>query len=380
MRKIGERQVAKLANVSLATVDRALNGRKGISESTRKRILAIVQSVGYRPDMAARALSAGRVPIRIGVCIPREIRHYFGLLLSGILTEARRLERLGVEVVYRPTARLGVEEVEKVSELLSEGVQAILIAPGDPVKLTPVLNLAESKNVRVVCVDTDAPDSRRSTAVSVNAEVAGKLAAELMGSFVGPQSQVAVITGMLDTEDHAQKTRGFLELYPQLSKGGRVVEVVEAHEEEEEAFEKCFALLEQYRSIRGLYVNTVNCLPVCRAICARGLSGEIALITTDLFRGMVPYFEKGTIRASIHGRPFIQGELAIRLVVDHIANHRPLPRFYHVSPHIVMKSNLYVFRETRDPDGLADPGIVPLVHRPDRDGAQQESIDLPVGR
>ncbi|MGD1157994.1 MAG: substrate-binding domain-containing protein [Terriglobia bacterium] len=374
MRKIGVRQIAKLADVSPGTVDRALHGRKGITESTRKRILAIAESAGYEPDLAARALSTGRVPIRIGVCIPQEIQYYFDQLLNGILTEAKRLERLGVQVVCRPTARLGVEEVERVSELLREEVQAILIVPGDPAKLTPILDVAEKKNVRVLCVDTDAPASRRSTVVCVNAEVAGKLAAELMSSFVASQAQVAIITGMLKTEDHAKKTRGFCELYPQLSNGGSVVEVIEAHEEEEEAFQKCRELLERCSSLAGLYVNTVNCLPVCRAICALGLSGKIALITTDLFRGMIPYFEKGTIRASIHGRPFMQGELAMRIVIDHIVNHRPLPPFYYVSPHIVLRSNLYVFRETRYPDGVSRSTVASVDHPAAWKGAPEQTV------
>jgi LacI family transcriptional regulator len=379
MRRIGLRQIAKLASVSLGTVDRALNGRKGVNKTTRKRIFEIAEKAGYRPDPAARALSLGRVPILVGVCIPREIHYYFDELLRGILTEASRLERLGVQVLYRPTARLGAGEVERVTELLNHEVQAILIAPGDLAKLTPVIDEAEKRNVRVVCVDSDAPASARSTVVSVNAEIAGKVAAELMSCFVIPHSQVAIVTGMLATEDHGKKTKGFSELYPQLSNGGRVVKVVEAHEEEEEAFQKCFALLRRYRSLAGLYVNTVNCLPVCRAICAHGLSGKIALITTDLFAGMIPYFEKGTIRASVHGRPFVQGELAMRLVVDHIANHRPFPPFYYVSPHIVLKSNLYAFRETRYSDG--EVGLV----APSRDqilpweGPPQQTADIMTG-
>ncbi len=364
MRKMGVRQIAKLANVSVATVDRALNGRKGISESTRKSILAIAETTAYKPDLAARALSAGRVPVRIGVCIPREISYYFDRLLDGILTEAGRLERLGVQVIYKPVMRLGVGEIERITELLNKEIQALLIAPGEPAKLTPLIDAAEKKNVRVVCVDTDAPASTRSTVVSVNAEIAGKLAAELMASFVGPESEVAIITGMLETQDHAKKTEGFTSLYPQLSRGGRVIEVVEAHEEEEEAFQKCFALLQRCRSLTGLYVNTVNCLPVCRAICAQGLSSKIALITTDLFREMVPYFEKGTIRASIHGRPVIQGEVAMRLTVDHLVNHRPLPPSYYVPPYIVLKSNLYAFRETRNPDGGVGLCFPPHVQMP----------------
>ena len=89
----------------------------------------------------------------------------------------------------------------------------------------------------------------------------------------------------------------------------------------------------------GLYVNTSNCLPVCRAICAAGLAQKIRLITTDLFEAMIPFFEKGVISASIDGRPFTQGEIAMRLALDHIINRNPLPQAQYVYPQIVLRSN-----------------------------------------
>jgi LacI family transcriptional regulator len=43
MRKIGIRQIAKLEKVSTGTVDRALHGREGIGEATRRSILRIAE-------------------------------------------------------------------------------------------------------------------------------------------------------------------------------------------------------------------------------------------------------------------------------------------------------------------------------------------------
>lgn len=347
MKRLGLREIAKLANVSLGTVDRAVHGRKGITEETRERILAIAKSVGYSPDLAARALSVGRAPIQIGVSIPREIRYYFDQLLAGIVTEARRLKNLGVQVLYSPSERLGFDEVKRAADLLTRGIDVLILAPGDPDALTRTIDEAESKGIRVICVDTDAPGSKRSTLVSVDARICGNLAAELMGNVLPPASETAIFTGMLNIEDHARKVDGFQTAYPGFNPGGRVSEVIEAHEDEEEAFLKCFALLERNPAIRGIYVNTVNCLPVCRAICARGKSGEVKLITTDLFSGMVPYFERGTILASIHGRPFAQGEIAVRLALDNKTNGRLLPPVQSLLPHVVLRSNLQMFREIR---------------------------------
>ena len=66
----GIRRIAELANVAIGTVDRALHGRNGIKESTRHRILQIARQIGYTPNLAARALSASKSGVRIGVCIP----------------------------------------------------------------------------------------------------------------------------------------------------------------------------------------------------------------------------------------------------------------------------------------------------------------------
>jgi LacI family transcriptional regulator len=345
VRKSGIQEIARLAGVSIGTVDRALHNRKGISEKTRRRVLGIAEALGYKPNLAARSLSARRVPIRIGVCIPREIHCYFDQLRHGLMTEARRFEHLGIEIVYRPTERLGVGEVETTSGLLKDGVRALIIAPGDPANLAPVINEAENKGIRVICVDSDAPGTARSTVICVDAEVSGHLAAELMGRFVNPGAEVAIVTGMLTVEHHSKKTKGFCDLFPQLCQGGRVVQILEAHDDEEEAFQKSFELLETHKSLAGIYVNTGNSLPVCRAVSVLGLSGKIALITTELFKDLIPFFEKGTIFASLTGRPLALGRIAMQLVVEHFLRGVPFPAQRFLAPQVVMRSNIHLFPE-----------------------------------
>lgn len=365
MKRIGIPEIARLANVTIGTVDRALHGRRGIRESTRLRILEIAKSVGYRPNMAARALSVRRTPVRIGVCIPREIHYYFDQLYQGIATEAQRAELSGIETIWRRTERLGEGEVENVEELVRAEPSALILTPGSPRELTPVIDEAEQRGIRVICVDTDAPASRRSTAVSVDPEVSGRVAAELLSGMVPPGSPVAIVTGMLQIEDHRRKAESFRAAYPRFCIGGTVDEIIEAHDDEDEAFQKCFALLERHGALAGVYVNTANCLPVCRAIGAMGLAGRVKLITTDLFAEMRPYFEKGTISACVYSPPFVQGELAMRLAVDHILHEAPLPKAHLLAPQLVMRSTFQLFREMRAPaSGEASPApelVVPKI-------------------
>jgi LacI family transcriptional regulator len=105
-------------------------------------------------------------------------------------------------------------------------------------------------------------------------------------------------------------------------------------------------------------VNTVNCLPVCRALGARGLAGKTKLITTDLFAEMSPYFKKGTITASIYQQPHRQGQMAVRLMVDNLTSKVPFPPTVHLSPGVVMSSNLHLFREIRLASVKFDDSVV----------------------
>jgi len=83
--------VAEQCEVSTATVSLVLSGDKRISPPTRKRVLAAVKQLGYRPHAAARSLAL-RSTRTIGLVLP-EIEHYqqmslFGFAIWGIYEAA----------------------------------------------------------------------------------------------------------------------------------------------------------------------------------------------------------------------------------------------------------------------------------------------------
>ncbi len=350
--------IAQMASVSIGTVDRALHGRGGIRESTRQRILQVARQIGYTPNLAARALSVAKASARVGVCIPREIHFFYDQLWSGVLDEARSVGQLGLQFLNRPVHALGEGDTAVFKELVQCGVDGIILTAGNPKALTPLIDEAEANGIRVVCVSTDAPESRRSSIVCVEPSLNGSLAGELMGKLVPRASKVAVVAGMLTAEDHRKKTDGFSEAFPRHCTGGKIAGIIEGHEDEDESFQKTFDLLRRVPNLAGLYVNTVNCLPVCRALGARGLAGKVKLITTDLFAEMSPYFQKGTITASIYQQPHRQGQIAVRVMADNLTNKIHFPPAVHLSPGVVMSSNLHLFREMRSADSkLDEPGL-----------------------
>ena len=214
--------IAQMANVSIGTVDRALHGRGGIKESTRQRILQVARQIGYTPNLAARALSVAKASARVGVCIPREIHFFYDQVWSGVLDEARRVGQLGLQFLNRPVHALGEGDTAVFKELVQCGVYGIILTAGNPKALTPLIDEAEANGIRVVCVSTDAPESRRSSIVCVEPSLNGSLAGELMGKLVPRASKVAVVAGMLTAEDHRKKTDGFSEAFPRHCTGGKI--------------------------------------------------------------------------------------------------------------------------------------------------------------
>lgn len=86
------KDVAAAAGVSYQTVSRVINGQSGVVEPTRERILQAIETLGYRPSLAARSLPRRRTGI-IGLIIPYPSDYLFRdphLLaqLSGIDAEA----------------------------------------------------------------------------------------------------------------------------------------------------------------------------------------------------------------------------------------------------------------------------------------------------
>ena len=169
--KVRVHDIARLARVSIGTVDRALHGRKEINGGTRQRILRIARELEYKPNLAARLLAVGRAPLCIGVCIPRELNFFYDQVRLGILEEASRFESLGVSILYRPVPRLGAGEVERVRELLDSDIRALILAPGDPRGLASLIAEAEKRRIHVLCVSSDARESARSTVICVNPDL-----------------------------------------------------------------------------------------------------------------------------------------------------------------------------------------------------------------
>lgn len=81
-------EIAKLADVSTATVSRVINHYPHVSKNVRQRVLKVIEETGYQPNIAARSLASNRTNV-IGLVIPNSVSNvftdpYFSRLTEGI--------------------------------------------------------------------------------------------------------------------------------------------------------------------------------------------------------------------------------------------------------------------------------------------------------
>jgi LacI family transcriptional regulator len=336
----GIKEIAEALGVSIGTVDRALHARPGINALTRAKVLAMAQTLGYRPNLAARFLKSQR-QLHIAVQLPTEIASFFDAVREGIREAASPFEP-AMQLDYHSYPRLGEGDAELLERALRDEPRGIIIAPGEPAAIKPLLRKAARKNIPVVCVATDAPGTGRLTSVSACPFTIGAMAGELLSRFVDGPGKVAIVTGSLATEDHSEKLKGFRSSLRSFAGKLTIAAVIEAHDDERQAYSRMLETL-AHDSPRAVYISTANSLPVLQAITESGCEGRIAVIASDLFPALVPRIRSGAVLASVHQRPHTQGRLAFGALQQFLLEGKcPLPKI-RIAPHIVMNSNLDLF-------------------------------------
>jgi LacI family transcriptional regulator len=154
------RDVARAANVSVATVSRALNEHSNVSPQTRSRIHQVARELGFIPSGAARSLITRRTQT-IGVLLPDVYGEFFSELIRGIDGAARSH---GLHLLLsgshgdRAEAAAAIKAMSgRVDGLLimSPHLDASALADNLPRGLPVVLMNTRSDGVEVACLTVD---------------------------------------------------------------------------------------------------------------------------------------------------------------------------------------------------------------------------------
>ncbi|MGP6139655.1 catabolite control protein A [Jeotgalibaca sp. A127] len=146
--------VAREANVSMATVSRVVNGNPNVKPSTRKKVLEVIDRLDYRPNAVARGL-ASKKTTTVGVIIPDVTNMFFASLARGIDDIATMYK---YNIILANSDQNESKEIQVLNTLLAKQVDGIIYMGN---KITDELRAEFSRSkTPVVLAGTVDPDQQ----------------------------------------------------------------------------------------------------------------------------------------------------------------------------------------------------------------------------
>ena len=193
------RDVAKKANVSVATVSRVINNKGYVFEETRQTVLNTINELGFEPNQLARSLASHQSKM-IGVIVPHVDTNFYGQLIGGIEQSALSF---GYKTMLCNTQDNYEREIDYIKVFEQYNVEGIIVASNFK-NIEKLLNL----NIPIISVDHLLSDNIPS--ISCDNYRGGKVAAETL--IDNGAKNILVLRGPSFLITSQQRTKGFVDV------------------------------------------------------------------------------------------------------------------------------------------------------------------------
>ena len=257
------KDVARSADVSVATVSHVINKTRFVSAELSQRVLDAMDELGYTPNGNARSLRL-RKTHTIGLIVPDNTNPFFAELAHLVEEEGFRA---GYVTVLGNATERAERELAYLQVLISKRVDGIILAASghDPEMLGTVL---ERAGVPVVVVDRDVALPAAAIVVCDNAS-GGQAAARKLLEL--GHRRIACIGGLSDVPPAVERMRGFVDVLREAGAAPSDANTIETAFRYEDGRAATRALLERGDFTAVFAVNDVVAAGVLRELADRGL-------------------------------------------------------------------------------------------------------------
>jgi LacI family transcriptional regulator len=332
--------VAEAAGVSLATVDRVLNHRPGVSPRTMERVEQSLVRLGYRPDPAAVRLARG-IQYQFCFVLPTGTNSFMSLLAAQV---DRTLASLAEQQAYGDLLRVDVFDPHVLADtlrgLIGKYHGVATVALDHPVVRDAIDAMIDAGMV-VVTLVSDVPSSRRTRYVGIDNSAAGRTVGTLMGRFAGGRKgSIGVIAGSLALRDHAERMFGFQQViaseYPHL----RTLPALEGRDDTQRCRQVADKLLREQPNLVGIYSVGAGNRGIAEALEAAGRAREVHFIAHELTDFSRRYLIQGTMAAIINQDPGHEARSAARVLLARCTNQPVIDDQERIRIDIFLRDNL----------------------------------------
>lgn len=312
------KKIAEACRVSRGTVDRVLNNRGRVKAETEALVRNKAEELGYRPNMAGKALAARKKKYVIGVILISEGIEFFDEVQRGIQKAREEIQEYGVSLLMKTMRGYHVEKQLALMEELQPKVQFLILhGINDELIRNKIAEYIE-KGVQVLTINADVENSRRLCYVGCNYKESGKTAAGILGLLTGGRACVGIATGTVKQLGHNQRIIGFSRLLKERYPGIIIQDMIETSDDDLVGYKKSMEMLSECPMLSAIYIAAAGAAGVCRAVADSGRAGSVTVVASDSTASVKEWMKKGIIQAVVCQEPYQQGYRSVMAASEYL--------------------------------------------------------------
>lgn len=340
--KVTIKQIAEMAGVSRGTVDRALNNRPGVKAEVQENIKRIAKEMGYKPNLAAKALAGKRYSEKkIGVLLNSEGNPFFDEVIHGVKAALSTYEEFGLKSIIRTMKGYDVDlQLAYLSELVNEGVNGIVMSPLNAPEIVHRINELAEMNIGVVTINTDVLDSKRLAYVGCRYTKSGTVAAGLMGLMNnGQKERYAIVGSSKKNLAVERRISGITETIRTEFPWIEVTDILENEDSDTVSYTVVKELLSKRKELEGICFAGAGNEGGIEAVLECGK--KIKLLTFDLTDAVKRFLKENVVSATICQEPYRQGYEGIEILAKYLIwDQKPEKQLNHTELSIITKYSI----------------------------------------
>ena len=295
--------------------------------------------------MAASIAVSAEEAYKVSFICPNVALSYWSDVKDGLEDAA---EEYGVTLDFVGPSKIDTQQqIQMMEAAISNKADGIIVASLDANAFIPVINRAVDEGIPVICLDADSPDSKRSSFIGTENEVAGELLGQALVDAMGGEANVGIITGALDSENVNQRVDGVKKAF-EGHEGMNLLTVEAANTDLGQATQKAQAMMQAYPEMNAMLGTTSNdMIGAAQAIKEQGRTGEILLINFDDLEQTLDMIRSGEIYGTIAQRPYNGGYLSVQYMVD-LLNGKEIPARIDTGCVLVTAENVDTYKNAEE--------------------------------
>lgn len=275
--------LAKAAGVSVATVDRVLNGRLPVREETARRVYEAANAIGFHAVSLLRQRVLERLPTyRLGFVLQKPEQSFYQSFAREIEAAVQSNQGMrGIVQIEFCNSQTPAELAAKLREVGSRN-QAVAMASPDYPALTVVVEELKSKGVPVFSLLSDFASGMRESYVGLNNRKVGRTAAWMIAKAAKRPGKVAVFVGSHRFHGHELREIGFRSYFREHAPDFEVLDTLVNLETSEITHEATLDLLHRHPDLIGFYVAGGGMEGAISAIREEHLEGKYLVAVNEL--------------------------------------------------------------------------------------------------